>query len=313
MVNRELIRLKTVQIVYSYFVNGLEEKGPQGINASEKELLFSLDKAYDLYHTMLALLLEVRRVAIEDIELRQMRSKQLGNNENVNTRLANNRLLKMLADNEQLREFTDKNNQAWISDEALAKDILKQLTESSDYETYLAEEDCFKNDQEIIRKMYRNIICENEKISMALEDMCIYWNDDKFIIDTFILKTIKLFKETSTPDMPLLPQYEHLDDKDYAVKLFRHAVENAEYYRSLIKKNAVNWDMNRIALMDIVIIQTALAEIIAFPNIPIAVSINEYINISKMYSTTRNWTFVNAALDNISKQLEREHKIINKQ
>ena len=312
MVNRELIRLKVVQIVYSYYKNGLEEKGAQGIMASEKELIFSLDKAYELYQGMLALLLEVRRIAIDDVEQRIIRNKQLGQKEPVDTRLADNRLLDMLATNEQLLEFREKNNQMWIEDEEMIKTLYRNFVQSSDYEEYLDSEDSFKSDKEAIRKFYRSIICGNDAIAAALEDKSIYWNDDSFIVDTFVLKTIKLFQENSTPDMPLLPKYEHTEDLEYAVKLHRHTIENAEYYRSLIRENAKGWDMNRIALIDTVIIQTGLAEIISFPTIPTAVSINEYINISKMYSTPRNYTYVNAALDNISKQLTKEHKLINK-
>lgn len=312
MVNRELIRLKAVQIIYSYYINGMEKQGKKGIETSQKELLFSLDKAYELYHAMLALLLEVRRVAVEDVEQRTLRNKQLGRNEIVDTRFINNRLLKMLAENEQLREFRDKNNQLWIEDEEMAKTIYKNFVQSNEYQEYLASEDNFKNDQEAVRKLYRIAICDNDEIGEALEDKCVYWNDDKYIIDTFVLKTIKQIKEENTPNTPLLPQYERNEDMEFAVKLHKYAIENAEYYRSLIEEHSVNWDMHRIALMDTIIIQIGLAEITSFPTIPVAVSINEYINISKMYSTSRNWTYVNACLDNITKKLIREKKLIDK-
>ena len=304
--------MKTVQIVYSYYMNGLAEKGTQGINASEKELLFSLDKSYELYQALLALLLEVRRVAIEDAEQRKERNKQLGQNEPVETRFINNRLLEMLATNEQLLAFREKNNQMWIEDEEMVKNLYRTYVQSKEYAEYIESAMSFDNDQEAIRKFYRILVCSNDDIAATLEDKCIYWNDDKHIVDTFVLKTIKLFREDSTPDMPLLAKYERTEDMEYAVKLHRHAIANAEYYRSLIEQNAKGWDMHRIALMDIVIIQTGLAEITAFPTIPTAVSINEYINISKMYSTARNYSYVNAALDIISKELIKEHKLIKK-
>lgn len=303
MVNRELIRLKVVQIAYSYYVNGMNEQGQKGYETSQKELLFSLDKAYELYHTMLALLLEVRRVAVEDVEQRRLRNTQLGKKEAVDTRFVDNRLLKIMAANEQLHEFQEKNNQVWIEDEEMAKNIYRKYIQSEEYAEYLKSEDCFKSDQEAIRKFYRTCIYNNDEVYDALEDKSIYWNDDKFVIDTFVMKTIKNIKESDDVSAPLLPQYERMEDLEFAVKLHKYTIENGEYYRSLIEKNAVNWDMRRIALMDIVIIQTGLAEITSFPTIPVAVSINEYINISKMYSSTRNWTYVNASLDNITKQL----------
>lgn len=309
MINRELIRLKVVQITYSYYVNGMDQMGAKGIENSRKELLFSLDKAYELYHAMLALLLEVRRVAIEDVEQKKLRNMQLGKKNAVDTRLVDNRLLEMLAENEQLREFREKNNQTWIEDEEMVKSIYRSFIQSAEYANYLDSTDNFKSDQEAIRKLYRTCICNNDDVYAALEDKCIYWNDDKYVIDTFVLKTIKNFKEDSDTNTPLLPQYERLEDMEFAVKLHQYAIENSEYYRSLIKDNSVNWDMHRIALMDTVIIQIGLAEITSFPTIPVPVSINEYINISKMYSTTRNWSYVNACLDNIVKQLVKENKL----
>ncbi|MBQ0021351.1 MAG: transcription antitermination protein NusB [Bacteroidales bacterium] len=309
MVNRELIRLKAVQIIYSYYASGMNEQGKKGIETSQKELLFSLDKAYDLYHAMLQLLLEVRRVAVEDVEQRSLRNKQLSKNLIIDTRFVNNRLLHLLAENEQLRDFTDKNNQLWAEDEEMIKNIYRAFCKSSDYEMYLKEEDSFQNDADCIRRLYRSFIVDNDDIAAALEDKSIFWNDDKHIVDTFVLKTIKQMREDNAPDTPLLPQYERTEDMEFAVQLHKYTIENGEYYRTLIEEKSINWDMHRIALMDTVIMQTALAEITSFPTIPVAVSINEYINISKMYSTNRNWSYVNATLDNITKQLEAEGKI----
>lgn len=309
MVNRELIRLKAVQIIYSYYASGMNEQGKKGIETSQKELLFSLDKAYDLYHAMLQLLLEVRRVAVEDVEQRSLRNKQLSKNLIIDTRFVNNRLLHLLAENEQLRDFTDKNNQLWAEDEEMIKNIYRAFCNSSDYEMYLKEEDSFLNDADCIRRLYRSFIVDNDEIAAALEDKSIFWNDDKHIVDTFVLKTIKQMREDSTPDTPLQPQYERTEDMEFAVQLHKYTIENGEYYRTLIEEKSINWDMHRIALMDTIIMQTALAEITSFPTIPVAVSINEYINISKMYSTNRNWSYVNATLDKITKQLEAEGKI----
>lgn len=309
MVNRELIRLKAVQIIYSYYASGMNEQGKKGIETSQKELLFSLDKAYDLYHAMLQLLLEVRRVAVEDVEQRSLRNKQLSKNLIIDTRFVNNRLLHLLAENEQLRDFTDKNNQLWAEDEEMIKNIYRAFCNSSDYEMYIKEEDSFLNDADCIRRLYRSFIVDNDEIAAALEDKSIFWNDDKHIVDTFVLKTIKQMREDSTPDTPLQPQYERTEDMEFAVQLHKYTIENGEYYRTLIEEKSINWDMHRIALMDTIIMQTALAEITSFPTIPVAVSINEYINISKMYSTNRNWSYVNATLDKITKQLEAEGKI----
>lgn len=312
MINRELIRQKTIQIVYSYYLNQQQEGTSKGISAVEKELIFSLDKAYELYHGMLYLLVELQHIAVEDVEFREMRSRQLSISAPIDRRLAENRLLTMIGENVKLKEWSDQNNQFWALDIKMIENLYRAFIQTEDYQRYLEAEPSFEADSNIIRRFYRNMICENDEVSAALEDKSIYWNDDRHIIDTFVIKTLKLFKEDTTPDMELLPQYQSQDDLQYAISLLRHSIQNDQYYRSLIEQYAKGWDMHRIATMDIIIIQTALAEIIAFPSIPIPVSINEYVNISKMYSTQKNWTYVNAALDAITKQLKADHKILEK-
>lgn len=312
MINRELIRQKTVQIVYSYYLNQQQEGSSKGLSTVEKELIFSMDKAYEMYHAMLYLLVEVQRVAVEDVEFKEMRSRQLSLTTTIDHRMAENRLLTMISENEALKEWAEQNNQFWSLDINMIENMYRAFIQTEDYQRYLEQEPSFEADSNIIRRFYRTMVCENEEINIALEDKSIYWNDDRHIIDTFVLKTLKMFKEGTTTDMALLPQYQSQDDLQYAINLLRHSIQNDQYYRSLIEQYAKGWDMHRIATMDIIIMQTALAEIISFPSIPIPVSINEYVNISKMYSTQKNWTYVNAALDAITKQLQAEHKIIEK-
>lgn len=312
MINRELIRQKTVQIVYSYYLNQQQEGSSKGLSTVEKELIFSMDKAYEMYHAMLYLLVEVQRVAVEDVEFKEMRSRQLSLTAPIDHRMAENRLLTMISENEALKEWAEQNNQFWSLDINMIENMYRAFIQTEDYQRYLEQEPSFEADSNIIRRFYRTMVCENEEINIALEDKSIYWNDDRHIIDTFVLKTLKMFKEGTTTDMALLPQYQSQDDLQYAINLLRHSIQNDQYYRSLIEQYAKGWDMHRIATMDIIIMQTALAEIISFPSIPIPVSINEYVNISKMYSTQKNWTYVNAALDAITKQLQAEHKIIEK-
>lgn len=312
MINRELIRQKTVQIVYSYYLNQKQDGAQKGLSAVEKELIFSMDKAYEMYHAMLYLLVELQHVAIEDVEFKEMRARQLSLTSPIDRRMSENRLLTMISENEALKEWAEQNNQFWSLDINMIENMYRAFIQTEDYQRYLEQEPSFEADSTIIRRFYRNMICENDEINIALEDKSIYWNDDRHIIDTFVLKTLKLFKENSKPDMALLPQYQSQDDLQYAINLLRHSIKNDQYYRSLIEQYAKGWDMHRIATMDIIIIQTALAEIISFPSIPVPVSINEYVNISKMYSTQKNWTYVNAALDAITKQLQAEHKIIEK-
>ena len=142
-----------------------------------------------------------------------------------------------------------------------------------------------------------------------LEDQSLYWNDDKEIVDTFVLKTIKRFDPKNGDRQELLPEFKDEDDKDFARRLFRRAILNADYYRHLISQHSRNWDLNRVAVMDVIIMQIALAEILSFPNIPVNVSLNEYVEIAKLYSTPKSGAFINGTLDGIVKQLKQESKL----
>ena len=157
--------------------------------------------------------------------------------------------------------------------------------------------------------MYRYVIVDNESIDDLLEDVNIYWNDDRFIIDTFVLKTNNRFSPESNDDQPLLPEFRDEEDLEFARKLVFQALNGADYYRNLIAQNTRNWDVERVPLMDRIIMQVALAEITSFPTIPLSVSINEYIEIAKSYSTPNSARYINATLDNISKRLISEHKL----
>ena len=143
----------------------------------------------------------------------------------------------------------------------------------------------------------------------VLEDQSLYWNDDKEIVDTFVLKTIKRFAPENGDKQELLPEFKDDEDKDYARRLFRRTILNADYYRHLISEHSKNWDLKRVAAMDVVIMQVALAEILTFPNIPVNVSLNEYVEIAKLYSTPKSGGFINGTLDGIVNQLKKENKL----
>ena len=161
----------------------------------------------------------------------------------------------------------------------------------------------------VLKKLYRTFIAQNDEIDELLEEQSLYWNDDKSIVDTFVLKTIKRFEPEKGADQDLLPEYRDDADKEFARKLFRNAINNAEAYRSLMEQNTKNWDMERLAFMDILIMQVALAEILSFPSIPTSVSLNEYVEVAKMYSTPKSGSFINGMLDTIVNQLKKENKL----
>ena len=152
----------------------------------------------------------------------------------------------------------------------------------------------------------RLLFSTNEALDSVLEDQSLYWNDDKEIVDTFVLKTIKRFEEKNGANQELLPEFKDEEDQEFARRLFRRAILNCDYYRHLISENTRNWDLDRVAFMDVVIMQCALAEILSFPNIPVSVSLNEYVDIAKVYSTVKSGSFVNGTLDGIVNQLKKK-------
>ena len=172
-----------------------------------------------------------------------------------------------------------------------------------------SSENTYEDDRELWRKLYKTFIFNNEELDVLLEDQSLYWNDDKEIVDTFVLKTIKRFDEKNGANQALLPEFKDDEDQEFARRLFRRTILNCDYYRHLISENTRNWDLDRVAFMDVVIMQCALAEILSFPNIPVSVSLNEYVDIAKVYSTTKSGSFGNGTLDGIVKELKKEGKL----
>ena len=153
------------------------------------------------------------------------------------------------------------------------------------------------------------LIYNNEELDALLEDQSLYWNDDKETVDTFVVKTIKRFNEETGAEQELLPEYKDEDDREFARRLLRRTLTNCDYYRHLISENIRNWELDRVAYMDVIIMQCALAELLSFPNIPINVTLNEYVELAKLYSTAKSGSFVNGTLDGIVKILRKEGKL----
>ncbi len=305
MINRELIRIKVVQLVYAYYNN--EGKT---LEAAEKEFLFSLDKAYELYHTLLLLMVSITHIARRTVEMQQSRARRLHEKADFSTKFVENQFIEQLSKNEQLCAFQEKENSLWSEDEDLLRRLYKQITEQEFYQEYISQSArSYDEDRELWRKIYRNLLCNNEELDELLEERSLYWNDDKTIIDTFVLKTIRQFSQTKGEQQQLLPEFKDDEDLRFAKVLFHTAIENEKAFRELIKDQTRNWDMERIALMDLLIMQVALAEITSFPEIPLNVTLNEYVEIAKMYSTPRSGSYINGMLDTIAKRLIAENKI----
>ena len=305
MINRVLIRLKIVQIVYAYYQNG-----GKNLDTAEKELFFSLSKAYDLYNYLLLLMVEITKQA--ERKQNAAKAKLLPTAEELypNTKFVDNRFVAQLEVNEQLRQFSESQKKTWENESEFVKSLCEKIMATDVYKEYMeAETSSYEEDRELWRKIYKTVIFNNDDLDQVLEDQSLYWNDDKEIVDTFVLKTIKRFEEKNGAKQPLLPEFKDDEDQDFARRLFRRAILNADYYRHLISENTKNWDLDRVAFMDVVIMQIALAEILSFPNIPVSVSLNEYVEIAKLYSTPKSSGFINGTLDGIVNILKQDNKL----
>ena len=305
MINRVLIRLKVIQVIYAYYKNS-----GKSIKTAEDEVFFSLSKAYDLYKFLLLLIVAVTHYAEDRINFNMKKVRPTEEDLNPNLKFVNNRLMRQLESNETLLKFAEQSKVDWVNYSDFLRRLLDTIIESDIYKEYMASEtSSYEEDKELWRKLYKAFIFDNEELDALLEDISLYWNDDKAIVDTFVLKTIKRFKEENGAAQELLPEYKDDEDIEYAHKLFRASIQNAEEYRRLMSDNSKNWDMNRLAFMDVIIMQTAIAEVLTFPQIPVNVSINEYVEIAKYYSTPKSGAFINGLLDSIIKNLKKDNRI----
>lgn len=306
MINRELIRLKVVQMTYAYYQNGNNK-----LDAAEKELFFSLSKAYDLYLYMLELMVEITRMAERALITATQRAQRLGESEMPSARFVSNQFIAQLRVNRQLIEFIEGQKKTWADEEDFVRRMYKKVIESDIYQDWMQQTTppTYDEDRELWRKLYKELIVDNEDLDQLLEEKSLYWNDDRFIVDTFVLKSIKRFERKNGANQPLLPEYRDEEDKEFARRLFRASLLGANNYRMLITQSLHNWELERVALMDLVILQTALAEMMTFPQIPLIVTINEYVDIAKFYSTPRSGSYINGTLDTIARRLIEEGKL----
>ena len=305
MINRELIRIKAVQLTYAYFQNG-----NHNIDNAEKELVFSLSKSYHLYNYLLQLIVEVTKMARKHLEVASARAQREGQPV-PSSKFVDNKLAFQLEINKMLQEFYDGQKHIWEDNIEYVKKLYLQIEASDIYKEYMNDADnSYEADRELWRKIYRQHIQDNDDLAAVLEEISLYWNDDKDVVDTFVLKTIKRFEEKSNANFELLPEYRDEEDREFARKLFRASILNTEQYQRYMTEASLNWDFSRLAYMDVIIMQLAITEMLNFPNIPVNVTINEYVDLAKLYSTPRSGGYINGMLDTIARHLIESGKMM---
>ena len=306
MVSRRLLRIKTLQICYAYF-----KSDNQSIAQSEKELFFSIQKSHDLYHYLFLLMLDVSHYAQTRIDLASQKRIPTFDDLNPNKKFIENRLLKQLEKNTALNHYLNNQKLSWIKYPELAKNLYLEIRDSELYKTYMSSSiSSFAEDKKFISDVYSHILINFEPLYQNLEEQSIYWNDDVEFVINMILKTLRSFKANSDENVELMPLFKNDEDIEFTKRLFRKTVLNYKEYEGLISMFIQNWDVERVAFMDNVIMCLAIAELTEFADIPTKVTFDEYIEIAKYYSTQKSNHFINGILDKIVDHLKKEGKIL---
>jgi N utilization substance protein B len=305
MISRRLLRIKTLQICYAYF-----KSSEQSINQAEKELFFSIQKSYDLYHYLLLLIIDIAGYAESRIELARQKKMPTKEDLNPNTRFIDNRLIKLLGENLDLKKYLNEQKLSWVNSPELIKNLYNEIRESELYKQYMTKENSgFNEDKKFISNVFAQIIVNYEPLHQNLEEQSIFWNDDIEFVVGMILKSLRSFKASSDENVALMPLFKDEDDKEFVKKLFRKSILYHKDNEELVSKFIKNWDVERVAFMDIVVMSLAISEMVEFNEIPVKVSLDEYIEIAKYYSTEKSNIFINGILDKIVEHLKENGKI----
>ncbi|MFC2112316.1 transcription antitermination factor NusB [Bacteroidota bacterium] len=306
MFSRRLLRIKVLQTLYSYHkVDG------KTYASSERDLLHSLEKSYELYHLLMLLIIDVIDFAESKIEQASQKRIQTPEDLNPNTRFIDNALVKQLRNNEGFKKFLTKTHISWVQSPEIVRNLYLLILDTELYQEYMSAEDhTYMSDKRFLERVLFNLVMNYEDLYLNLEEQSIFWIDDVDFIIKMIVKTFKKFSAENLQGTELLPMLKEKDDLSYCKKLLRTTIKNEAEYLELIKASANNWELERIAFTDSLILQLAISEAIEFKSIPIKVTINEFIEIAKLYSTQKSSQFINGILDNIFTGLKAEGKIV---
>ena len=305
MINRRHIRVKVMQSVYAMIKSHDDD-----IVKEEKFIKFSIKKMFDLYVLLLQLLVEVQKLAEQKQEI--SKKKYLATKEDLspNRKFVENKLIKKIAESTSISLHIESQHLInWSKDDEYVKIIWDKLQKSALFSDYLTtEEDSFNVDKSFVIDFFREIVAPNTKLADYFEDENITWVDDIPFVNTWVLRSLKKQKATSTFSLGSL--YKNQDDLDFVSELFKKVILNHHTFENDIKIHTPNWESDRIADMDMILIKMGACEFLNFPMIPTKVTINEYIEIAKDYSSEKSGYFVNGVLDKLSKEFDKDKKIV---
>ena len=299
-----MLRIKVVKALYAHMKSDADS-----LMASEKMLVTSIDKTYDLYFLLMSLVVEMAQYAEQRQEAAKNKKLPTYEDLNPNRKFVDNAVIRLLAQSDSVNDYLAAHKLSWAKYPELVKALYTQLEQSDYFKKYMtSQESSFREDLALITEFYTRELEESEILESALDEMSILWNDDLGFALVMVTRTLSNMRASHT-DVKVLPKFKSIEDLDFARELFAKAAVNFDNYQAEIEKYTRNWDVERIAFMDNLIMATAVAELVTFPSIPVKVTLDEYIEIAKYYSTNGSSTFINGILDKIVASFTEEGKI----
>lgn len=292
-------------------IYAMHQNGSDNLEKEEKFLLFSIDSIQDLYLLMLSSLIEICKKEAFFLEKSSTKHLATAEDKNANTKFINNAIFKILTENESLNQaLKDRKINNWAMNDDYILLLLADIKKSELYQQYMSNRtNTFKEDQEFVVALFMDVIAANEKLYDYLEDYKLTWADDIPVVNTQIIKELKAIKSSDDKSFTVSRLYKDAEDKAFVSDLFRKVILNeTELAKEYINKTP-NWDTDRIAEIDTIILKMAIAEFLKFPSIPVKVTINEYLEIAKEYSTPKSSIFINGILDNLVKEFQTSNKL----
>lgn len=306
MLNRRYLRIKAMQALYGFF-----QSDTRDLARAERDLFNGIEKIYDLYIYQLALLVELHHVA--NLVMEEAKTKRLPTQSDLdpNLKFLENKFLKQLSENIHLKREMNNRKISWNNEFELCRKIYNNIRASEEYKTYMNSDDnSYLMQRNFIIEMFKEHVADFELVNHLYEEKNLHWGDDIYLVNPIIVKTFETFKEDSPPDTSLMPLYKDREDDEQFIKdLFRQTAIRNEETEKLIGDKTKNWEVDRIAMMDVLLMKMAITEILHFSDIPVKVSLNEFIEISKMYSTPKSKIFINGILDKLVADFKRENKL----
>ncbi|MEQ8324309.1 MAG: transcription antitermination protein NusB [Vicingaceae bacterium] len=307
MFNRRFLRVKIFQALYAHF-----QKDSTEILKSQNELQLSISRTFDLFLYLLILPVELKAQGEKRLEESTKKAMPTSEDLNPNFRFVNNCVIETIANSTRIKKLTDMNKINWSAQMESVSRFYKFMRESDAYKKYMATaENGLKEDKDMLMALYRDVLPKFDLFSQTFHEMSIYWDEEDFDYARYLaLQTIKKLGPDLRIDKLIKDAYENEEDKNFVIKLFNETLKLSDETEQLIMDKAQNWDADRIALLDMIIMKMAVSEILHFNQIPVKVSMNEYIDISKSFSSPKSGQFINGIIDKVVQELHQQKRFV---